>query len=79
MRNKVYEQKLLKNRFWYRSEVIYEPCVTFFLEKLEKMQKNASGIKIKLNLDPKMIVLPNFLIISIPHTREYICAKLGVI
>ena len=46
MRNKVYEQKLLKNRFWYRYKVIYEPSVTFLLEKLEKMQKkNASGIK----------------------------------
>ena len=79
MRNKVYKQKLLKNRFWHRSEVIYELCVAFFHEKLEKKQKNASGIKIKLNLDPKIIVLPNFLIISIPHTREYICAKLGAI
>ena len=79
MRNKVYEQKLLKNRFWYRSEVIYEPCVTFFLEKLEKMQKKCIGYKIKLNLDPKMKVLPNFLIIFILYTREYIYAKLGVI
>ena len=71
MMNKVYEQKLLKNRFWYRSEVIYGPCVTFFHEKLEKMQKNASGIKIKLNLNPKMIVLQKFLLINfIPHTLD---------
>ena len=69
-------KKLLKNRFWYRYEVIYEYLQHFFIENQKKMQKNALGIKINLNLDQE---IQNLLIIYIPHTLEFICTKLGVI
>ena len=72
-------KKLLKNRFWYRYEVIYEHLQHFFIESQKKMQKNALGIKINLNLDQERILIQNLLIIYIPHTLEFICTKLGVI
>ena len=62
-------KKLLKNRFWYRYEVIYEHLQHFFIESQKKCKQNALGIKINLNLDLKMIVLQDFFIISIPHTH----------
>jgi hypothetical protein len=43
--NKVYEQKLLKNQFWHRSDVIYEHLQYIFIESQKKMQNNAFGIK----------------------------------
>ena len=79
MSNKVYEQKLLKNQFWYRYGVIYGHLQHFFIESQKKMQKNALGIKVNLNLDQKRILPQNRLIIYIPHTLEFICTKLGVI
>ena len=72
-------KKLLKNRFWYRYEVIYEHLQHFFIESQKNAKKNALGIKINLNLDQKRMLLQNHLIIYIPHTLEFICTKLGVI
>ena len=58
MRNKVYEQKL---GFGYRYAVIYEHVQHFLIESQKKMQQKAWGMKINLNLDQKMILLPKFL------------------
>ena len=76
---KFISKKLLENRFWYRYKVIYEYLQHFFIENQKKMQKNALGIKINLNLDQERILIQNLLIIYIPHTLEFICTKLGVI
>ena len=72
-------KKLLENRFWYRYKVIYEYLQHFSRENQKRMQKNALGIKINLNLDQERILIQNLLIIYIPHTFEFICTKLGVI
>ena len=78
MRNKVYEQKLLKSWFWYRSAVVYEHLHHFFIESQKKCKKNALGVKIILNINQIMILLQNSLIIYIPQTLELICAKFVV-
>ena len=75
--------KLMSKNFWWIDfgtdlKSFMNHVQHFFMESWNK-KNNASGIKIMLNLDPKMIMLRSFLIISISHTREYICAKLGVI
>ncbi len=76
---KFMSNKHLENRLWCRCEVIYEYLQHFFIENQKKMQKNALGIKINLNLDQERILIQNLLIIYIPHTLEFICTKLGVI
>ena len=76
---KFMSKQLLKNRFWYRCEVIYGHLQHFFIESQKKMQKNALGIKVNLNLDQKRILPRNLLILYIHHTIEFICTKLGVI
>ena len=50
---KFMSKKLLKNRFWYRYEVIYEHLQHFFIESQKKMQKNAIGYKSQFESWPK--------------------------
>ena len=50
---KFMSKKLLKNRFWYRYEVIYEHLQHFFIESQKKMQKKCIGYENQFESWPK--------------------------